>query len=472
MTDNPQRHSLSVKQARNLANTTKTVPQMGSVTPRWFMQMVPWVNVEAGTYRVNRRKTVAREGRKIPITVQNGVASVSGSQLKQLPLFQECDDGFLDALASKFESRNITMGSMVMSKGDPADGFYILAEGKVSVWDVGEHGSKVRLALLSDGDHIGEMALLRGGDRGANIEAITPCVLLGVDRKTFLDMVDSTPGLRAKLEAVMAEREQRTQQVNEYGEEKTEVTTASDGEAKIAGMHVDYEEDPREYSLFSMQSIVRLHTRISDLYNTPHNQLQQQLRLTVNSMKEEQEWHLINNPEFGLLPSVSPAMRIPARKGPPTPDDMDELISLVWKEPAFFLAHPRAIAAFGRECTRRGVPPPTATIFGSPFLTWRGLPIVPCDKLLVDGKSRPAGSAGKTNILLVRVGEEKRGVVGLHHAGLQGEHMPSLSVRLMGIDDNSIADYLVTLYFSMAVLTEDAVGCLSNVEVGNYYEYQ
>jgi len=49
----------------------------------------------------------------------------------------------------------------------------------------------------------------------------------------------------------------------------------------------------------------------------------------------------------------------------------------VWKEPAFFLAHPKAIAAFGRECTRRGVAPPTASLFGSQFLTWRGLPLVP-----------------------------------------------------------------------------------------------
>ena len=181
---------------------------------------------------------------------------------------------------------------------------------------------------------------------------------------------------------------------------------------------------------------------------------------------------MINNPEFGLINSVSPSMRIPPRKGPPTPDDMDELISLVWKEPAYFLAHPRAIAAFGRECTRRGVPPAIIQMSGSSFLTWRGLPIIPCDKLLVDGMTRPTRSSGKTNILLVRVGEEKQGVVGLHQAGISGEHMPSLSVRLMGINHKSVADYLVTLYFSLAVLTEDAVGCLENVEVGNYYDYE
>jgi hypothetical protein len=58
-----------------------------------------------------------------------------------------------------------------------------------------------------------------------------------------------------------------------------------------------------------------------------------------------------------LLHSVDPAMRISTRYGAPTPDDLDELLALVWKKPSFFLAHPKAIAAFERECTWRGVPP-------------------------------------------------------------------------------------------------------------------
>ena len=111
------------------------------------------------------------------------------------------------------------------------------------------------------------------------------------------------------------------------------------------------------------------------------------MRLTIEAMKEQQEWEIINNRDFGLINSVAPLMRVQSRRGTPTPDDMDELLAKVWKKPAFFLAHPRAIAAFGRECTRRGVPPATINLYGSPFVTWRGVPIVPCDKLLVDGKS-------------------------------------------------------------------------------------
>src|SRR6185437_8932351 len=145
-------------------------------------------------------------------------------------------------------------------------------------------------------------------------------------------------------------------------------------------------------------------------------------------------------------------------------DDLDGLIARVWKEPAFFLAHPLAIAAFGRECTRRGVPPPTVSLFGSPFVTWRGLPLIPCDKLAVKD--------GKTNILLLRTGEKKRGVVGLFQPGLQGEVSPSLSVRLQGINERGAAVYLVSLYCSVAVLAEDAIGVLQNVDVEKYHEYR
>jgi hypothetical protein len=63
-------------------------------------------------------------------------------------------------------------------------------------------------------------------------------------------------------------------------------------------------------------------------------------------------------------------------------------------------------------------------------------------------------------------------VVGLFQPGLPGEQSPGLSVRFMGIDQSSIASYLVSLYCSAAVLTYDALGVLENVDVGNYHEYK
>jgi hypothetical protein len=242
------------------------------------------------------------------------------------------------------------------------------------------------------------------------------------------------------------------------------IECSPDDEIDLPEIYVDYEEKPREYTLNAVTTVLDVQTRISDLYRSPHDQIREQLRLMIEKVKERQENELVNNAEYGLLNNVDADMKVKARKGAPTPDDLDELIAKVWKEPAFFLAHPRAIAAFGRECTRRGVPPPTTTMFGSAFLTWRGLPLVPCDKLAV--------KAEKTNILLLRTGEKKQGVIGLFQPGLPGEVSPSLSVRFMGINHKAIASYLISLYCSIAVLTEDAIGALENVNVDQYYEYK
>ena len=243
-----------------------------------------------------------------------------------------------------------------------------------------------------------------------------------------------------------------------------EVDCSAKDERELPVTFVDYEEWGREYVLNAVNTVVDVHTRVSDLYSSPHNQIKEQLRLTIEVVKERQESELINNKEYGLLHNIAETQKVKSRTGAPTPDDFDELLSKVWKEPAFFLAHPQAIAAFGRECTRRGVPPPTTALFGSQFITWRGVPIIPCDKLKV--------TKGKTNILLLRTGESRQGVVGLYQPNLPGQQSMGLSVRFMGINHKAIASYLVSLYCSLAVLTDDAIAVLENVDVGNYYEYK
>ncbi|MCW7458250.1 hypothetical protein ND856_06420 [Leptospira bandrabouensis] len=253
---------------------------------------------------------------------------------------------------------------------------------------------------------------------------------------------------------------------------QVDVLCGQKGEQELPETFVNYEEKPREYTLSLISTILDVQTRVSDLYSSPHEQINEQLRLAIESVKEKQELELINNEDYGLLKNVPAHQRISTRKGPPTPDDLDDLITKVWKEPSFFLAHPLAIAAFGRECTRRGVPPATVTLFGAQFLTWRGLPLIPTDKLLVNGETNPKSAAGTSNILLLRVGEKKQGVVGLYQSNLPGEQTPGLSVRFMGINRSAIGSYLISLYCSAAILTDDAIAALDNVDVGNYYEYQ
>jgi encapsulin shell SprI-like protein len=253
--------------------------------------------------------------------------------------------------------------------------------------------------------------------------------------------------------------------LNRVKDEANVTVDCSDRDERVLPQtFVDYEEHPREYMLSAVNTVVDIHTRVSDLYSAPYNQITEQLRLTIEIVKERQESELINNPEYGLLHNVAAKQRIKTRNGAPTPDDLDELLARVWKEPGFFLAHPAAIAAFGRECTRRGVPPPTVSLFGSQFVTWRGIPLIPSDKIGVEG--------AKTSVLLLRTGERRQGVVGLYQPNLPGQQSPGLSVRFMGINPKAIASYLVSLYCSLAVLTEDALAVLDAVETDKYHDYK
>jgi hypothetical protein len=244
------------------------------------------------------------------------------------------------------------------------------------------------------------------------------------------------------------------------------------GKLDIPQGYVEYEKKPREYELNSISTIINVDTKISDVYSSPYDQIGEQIALAIESLKERQESQIINNDDYGLLKNTADDQRIQTRDGRPMPDDLDELLTKVWKEPSFFLAHPRAVAAFERECTRRGVPPVTTNVAGGNFINWRGVPIIPTDKLFVDGQKNPKAKAGKTNILLVRTGEARRGVIGLYQAGLPNEQSRGLSVRFRGIDDNGVASYLLSLYCSAAILADDAIAVLEDVEVGDYYDYK
>ncbi|MDR2594406.1 MAG: hypothetical protein LBC87_06525 [Fibromonadaceae bacterium] len=265
--------------------------------------------------------------------------------------------------------------------------------------------------------------------------------------------------------------------VNKVVEGETPLDVLCSAEKKsldIPEGYVEYSQKPREYTLNSISTIINVDTAVQDIYSSPYDQTKEQLHLAIESLRERQESQIINNDDYGLLKNVPDSQRIkkPGNKAnSPMPDDLDELLSKVWKDPSFFLAHPRAIAAFQRECTRRGVPPTTISTFGGTFIQWRGIPIIPTDKLFVDGLKNPKSKGGKTNILLVRSGEAKRGVVGLYQTGLQNEQGRGLSVRFRGVDNRGLASYLLSLYCSAAILADDAIAVLEDVEVGNYYDY-
>ena len=471
VSDNLLQRSVTTSVARNLANTTKTSPKMMSTTPRWLLSLLPWVQVDGGTYRVNRTKVELPKAERIAVEVAGEGATFAAESLRSVPLFSGLPEAILARIAKRFKTEQVPLGNQLIVEGKDGSKFFIIAQGQVEVLSKGAHGSDLRIALLTEGEFFGEADIIADRPSDVTIRTITPCVLLSLSRKELDGVLKEAPSLKDEFQKVIAEHQELQSSVNRYGERNIDLVSGFAENVEIPETFVDYSATPREYSLSSVQTVVRVHTRVSDLYNGPFNQLEEQMRLTIEGIKERQEWEIVNSKRFGLTHSVDPTMRISTRYGAPTPDDLDELLALVWKKPAYFLAHPKAIAAFERECTWRGVPPVTTSIFGTPVITWRGVPLVPCDKLEVKSRYRSNQWFGTTSILLFRVGEADQGVVGLHQTGIPGEIMPSLSARLMGLDSLGVASYLLTSYFSCAVLTDDAVGILENVEVGYYHDY-
>ena len=472
MADNLIQRSVTTSVARNLASTTKTAPQLASITPRHLLSLLPWVHVEGGTYRVNRTRVELPNAERVEFSLNDGVATFEPQALRSVPLFSKLSEDIIRKIAGSFKTEKVTLGNTLVTEGKDRNKFFVIAQGQVEVLSKGVHGSDLRIALLSEGEYFGEADLVSDKPSDVTIRTINSCVLLTLSRKDLDAQLTKNAGLKQEFKKAVEEHLELLAAVNKYGERNIDLVSGLAENVIIPETFVDYSEAPREYSLSAVQTVVRVHTRVSDLYNNPYNQLEEQLRLTIEGIKERQEWELINNKSFGLLHSVHPSHRISSRYGAPTPDDLDDLLALVWKKPAFFLAHPKAIAAFERECTWRGVPPNTTTVFGTPVILWRGIPLIPSDKLEVKSRYAHNQWLGTTSILLVRVGEEDQGVVGLHQQGIPGEISPSLSARLMGLDNLGVASYLLSLYFSAAVLTDDAIGVLENVEVGYYHHYE
>jgi hypothetical protein len=450
--------SLSTDAARNLATTTKSVPQMQGITSRWLLKLLPWVQVSGGAYRVNRRLSYTLGDGRVTFTTAGAAFRVIPQELRELNLLRDFDDDdVLAALADRFVQREYAPGDVLVAAGSPADQIVLIAHGKVNKLGAGKYGDETVIEVLADGDHFTYQAILESDDHWEyTVKAVTSCTVLTLSQQSFEDLIEQADSLRAHIDGFRANP---TKAQNVHGEAAIEVASGQAGEYDLPGTFVDYELAPREYELSVAQTVLRVHSRVADLYNEPMNQVDQQLRLTVEALRERQEHEMVNSRDFGLLHNADPKQRIHTRTGPPTPDDLDELLAVVWKDPAFFLAHPRTIAAFSRECNKRGVYPHSIDVDGHRLPAWRGVPIFPCNKI-------PITDTRTSSIMLMRTGEQTQGVVGLHQIGLPDEYQPGLNVRFMGMDEKAIISYLVSAYYSAAVLVPDALGILESVQIG------
>ncbi len=125
-------------------------------------------------------------------------AVIQPAKLKKVPLFEAVELAFLEEIAPLFVTESYPTGKTIIQEGDPGDKFYIIVRGKVEVTkDV--DGRSAQLAVLSDGDFFGEIALLRDVARTATITALTPTMFITLSRESFRHIVDKEPDLQRIL---------------------------------------------------------------------------------------------------------------------------------------------------------------------------------------------------------------------------------------------------------------------------------
>ena len=330
---------------------------MQGISPRWLLRVLPWVG---------RRRHVPREPpaelrrRRRPGELHQHRRRRSGSSRRSSASCRCCAASTTtrcsSALADRFVQREFAPGECIVEAGSPPTRSFLIAHGKVGQIGAGKYGDETVAGVLADGDYFGDGAARRRTHTWEyTVRAVHPVHRADPHRsRRSTSCPTGRRALRAHLERHPGRPQPRR---TSTARPPSSWPPATRGEPVLPGTFVDYELAPREYELSVAQTVLRVHTRVADLYNEPMNQVEQQLRLTIEALRERQEHELVNNREFGLLHNADLKQRIHTRSGPPTPDDLDELLSRRRKS-QFFLAHPRTIAAFGRECNRRGLYPP------------------------------------------------------------------------------------------------------------------
>ena len=135
---------------------------------------------------------------------------MDASFLRNVSLFESLNAEELEALAQTTITRTFSKDNVIILAEEEGDALFIIKKGRVKVSIVSENGREVILSMLGDGAVFGELSLLDGKPRSANVITTEDTVLIMLRRQDFLQLIHKVPQIAIALLAELTSRLRRT----------------------------------------------------------------------------------------------------------------------------------------------------------------------------------------------------------------------------------------------------------------------
>jgi CRP-like cAMP-binding protein len=137
------------------------------------------------------------------------MATPAVALLQKIGLFSDLSAQELDTLSRSLRVRRFARGEVVCHRDDPGNALYVIEEGFVKIGLTSPDGREVILTLMGPGDFFGELALLDGEARSADVTAVEPTGVLMLQRDFFLQFLEAHPGASPRLLAALTRQIRR-----------------------------------------------------------------------------------------------------------------------------------------------------------------------------------------------------------------------------------------------------------------------
>ncbi len=132
------------------------------------------------------------------------------SVLKYIPLFSELTDDELKAITNLAVRQVYKKDNMVLIEEEIGSTMFIILDGRVKISRISDDGREVILSILSEGDFFGEMSILDGQNRSANVVTLEDSKIMVIRREDFLQMLRDYPQIAINLLKELAQRLRRS----------------------------------------------------------------------------------------------------------------------------------------------------------------------------------------------------------------------------------------------------------------------